>query len=82
MCRQGKVDATVTQPRSTHRVIHMRTTGGKRPVSLNLELAAFLVARTIEALTHAAVVHYPELLDNDQFVNEATEMLQRYLRRD
>ena len=48
----------------------------------NLELAAFLVTHTVEALTHAAVVHFPELLRDDRFVEEVTELLWRYLRRD
>ncbi len=45
----------------------------------DLELAAFMVVHTVEALTHGAVVHYPERLTDDRFAEEATDMIVRYL---
>lgn len=45
----------------------------------DLELAAFVVAQTAEALIHGAVVHSPEHLADDRFAEEITEMIVRYL---
>jgi AcrR family transcriptional regulator len=45
------------------------------------EIAAFLVVIAIEAVTHAAVLLRPELLDKRRFVDEVTAMLVRYLER-
>ncbi len=47
-----------------------------------LDLAAFMVAECMEALTHSAVVHHPELLDRDELAEEMTELLVRYLELD
>lgn len=44
----------------------------------NLDLAAFIVARTIEALTHAAVIESPSLMVDGQLEQELTELLLRY----
>lgn len=48
----------------------------------DLDLAAFLVVTTIEAVTHAAVIMHPELLESATFVDEATALVVRYLHRD
>ena len=45
----------------------------------NLDLAAFVVARTIEALIHAAVTESPSLLIDGQLEQEITDLLLRYL---
>ena len=45
----------------------------------NLDLAAFVVAECMEALTHGAVLHHPELLDRAELVDEMTELLAGYL---
>lgn len=45
----------------------------------NLDLAASIVVGTIEALTHYAVLHRPEMLDGDELVDEITELVVRYL---
>lgn len=49
---------------------------------VDLELAAFVCVTTIEALTHRAVLHHPELLSEKGsavLVEEATRLLVRYL---
>ena len=46
----------------------------------NLEIAAFLVVQTVEALTHAAVLYRREKLRSEEFLDEATELVARYLR--
>ncbi|MGH7858674.1 MAG: TetR/AcrR family transcriptional regulator, partial [Candidatus Binatia bacterium] len=47
----------------------------------DLEVAAFVVAQSIEALTHGAVVHHPDLVDRLELVDELTILLARYLER-
>ena len=46
----------------------------------NLELAAFVVVQTLEALTHAAVVHHPDRLADGQLTREISTLVLRYLR--
>lgn len=45
----------------------------------NLEYIVFIVERTVEALTHAAVIERPELLHNRQLEQEINQMLLCYL---
>lgn len=45
----------------------------------NVEVASFLVATTLEASTHAAVLRRPELLDDPDLASELTELIGRYL---
>lgn len=45
----------------------------------DLEIAAFLCVASVEALTHAAVLRRPALLDNPRFVEEVASMITRYL---
>jgi AcrR family transcriptional regulator len=45
----------------------------------DLELAAFMIVMTIEAVTHGAVLTKPELLERPELVDEATELVVRYL---
>jgi AcrR family transcriptional regulator len=49
----------------------------------DLDLAAFVLVTTVEALTHSAVLHRPDILageNADAFVDEATGLVLRYLR--
>lgn len=46
----------------------------------NLAIAAFVVVQAVEALTHAAVLYHPEKLRNEEFLDEVTELVVRYLR--
>jgi hypothetical protein len=48
-----------------------------------LELAAFVCATSIEALTHTAVLHHSEILSDaamGTLVDEATRLVVRYLQ--
>jgi AcrR family transcriptional regulator len=45
----------------------------------NLDLTVFILARTVEALTHTAVLEYPALLANRELEQEITTMLAKYL---
>ena len=49
----------------------------------DLDLAAFICVTSVEALTHGAVLHNPELLAPnrvDRFIEEASRLILRYLR--
>jgi AcrR family transcriptional regulator len=51
--------------------------------AVDLDLAAFVCVTSIEALTHTAVLHRPEMLSEDAsegLVDEATRLIVRYLR--
>jgi len=41
--------------------------------------AAFVVVQAVEAITHAAVLHRPELLESDILLDKVTELVVRYL---
>lgn len=43
------------------------------------ELAAAIVVQTVEALTHGAVLHRPELLESSAFEDQVVELVTRYL---
>ena len=45
----------------------------------NLDVAAFIVTQTVDALTHAAVLYRPDKLASDEFVDEVVELVVRYL---
>jgi AcrR family transcriptional regulator len=49
----------------------------------DLDLAAFILVTTVEALTHAAVLQRPDVLADEKagaFIDEVTQLLLRYLR--
>jgi AcrR family transcriptional regulator len=49
----------------------------------DLDLAAFVLATTVEALTHSAVLRRPDLLADEragEFIEEVTKLILRYLR--
>ncbi|HVL02282.1 MAG TPA: TetR/AcrR family transcriptional regulator [Dongiaceae bacterium] len=49
----------------------------------DLELTAFICVKTVETLTHTAVVNHPALIagaKQDLFIDETTRMLVRYLK--
>jgi hypothetical protein len=51
--------------------------------AVDLDLAAFVCVTSIEALTHTAVLHHPEMLSDDMIealVEEATRLIVRYLQ--
>ena len=45
----------------------------------NLDLTAFILERTVESLTHAAVIERPEFLNDQQLQQEITNLLLSYL---
>ena len=42
-------------------------------------MASFICVMSVEAMTHAAVLRKPELLDNPRFVEEVAALVTRYL---
>ncbi len=47
---------------------------------VDLDLAAFIAVTSVEALTHAAVLRRPALLDDAKFKGEVASLIVRYLR--
>jgi AcrR family transcriptional regulator len=50
----------------------------------DLDLATFICITAVEALTHAAVLHRPEILTDEKvetFVDDVTRLILRYLRK-
>ncbi len=47
----------------------------------NLEMAARMTVVVLDALTRMACVQYPEYLESEEFVDEATELLWRFVYR-
>jgi AcrR family transcriptional regulator len=45
----------------------------------NIDLAAWVVVQSIEALTHAAVISHPEYLETEEFASELSRLLLDYL---
>jgi AcrR family transcriptional regulator len=48
---------------------------------VNLDVAAFVLVHSLEALTHAAVLTRPDLLGKPELVDEIAVLVVRYLRR-
>jgi hypothetical protein len=45
----------------------------------DLDLAAFIVVTTVEALTHAAVIHHPTRMSDARLAEEISDVVLRYL---
>jgi AcrR family transcriptional regulator len=79
--RLGNIDAV---ERSGHALIRGYLEAHRSEIDLaNLDLAAFILSTTVEALTHAAVLRRPDILADEKaggFVDEVTRLVIRYLR--
>jgi hypothetical protein len=50
----------------------------------DLEVATFICVTVVESLTHTVVLHRPDMINDgkaEQFVNEVTRLIVRYLQR-
>lgn len=47
----------------------------------NLDLTIFILGRTVESLTHAAVIDHPEFLNDRQLEQQITDLLLSYLEK-
>jgi AcrR family transcriptional regulator len=45
----------------------------------NIDLTVFILSRTVDSLCHAAVIEYPNLVDDSQFEREVSNLLLAYL---
>jgi AcrR family transcriptional regulator len=82
--RVGRLDNVQTIDRESYNLVRAYLEGHQEEVGVSdLDMAAFVCVATVEALTHAAVVHRPEVLDDqkaDAFVDNVTGLVVRYLR--
>jgi AcrR family transcriptional regulator len=78
--RVGRLDHIHDVERNVTELVRQYLEAHKDEVrSTDLGMAAFIVVSTVEALTHMAVLHRPELLATEEFVEELTGMVVRYL---
>jgi AcrR family transcriptional regulator len=47
----------------------------------NLEMTVFILCRTVDALSHAAVIEYPNFVKDDRFETEVSNLLLCYLNK-
>jgi AcrR family transcriptional regulator len=47
----------------------------------NLEMTVFILCRTVDALSHAAVIEYPDFVKDDRFEIEVSNLLLCYLNK-
>ncbi|WP_372783645.1 TetR/AcrR family transcriptional regulator [Phenylobacterium sp.] len=82
--RTGALEGVEAFNQENYRLFHAYLEGHREEVrDLDLDLATFVCVNTIEALTHAAVLHRPDIL-SDQAVgtlgDEASRLVLGYLR--
>lgn len=74
----------VARIREMERALHATVLEALRPYAAEIErddlaLAAFVVAQSLEGLTHSAVVHHPEWLGGEKLRAEISDLLLGYL---
>jgi AcrR family transcriptional regulator len=47
----------------------------------NLEMTVFILCRTVDVLSHAAVIEYPDFVKDDRFEREVSNLLLSYLNK-
>ncbi len=47
----------------------------------NLEMTVFILCRTVDALSHAAVIEYPDFIKDDRFETAVSNLLLSYLNK-
>jgi AcrR family transcriptional regulator len=78
--RVGRLEHINAIERETTAMVHAFLETKRDELRIDdLELAAYLVSRTVEALTHFTVIQRPELL-GAAFIDEVTAMIVRYLK--
>ena len=82
--RTGKLENVETFNRQTYAMFRAYLENHRDEVrDVDLDLATFSCVTSIEALTHTAVLHRPEMLSQEMkgtLVEEATRLVVRYLR--
>jgi AcrR family transcriptional regulator len=82
--RMGRLDSVEAFNREAHAMFKGYLESRRAEIrAVDLELAAFLCVTSIEALTHMAVLHRPDMVAGDaraKIIDEATRLVVRYLR--
>src|SRR5262245_5989084 len=82
--RVGRLDSMQAVEREAYAIVRTYLEAHRNEIDVaDVSLAAFICVATVEALTHAAVVHRPEVLSDrraDAFVGEVTALLLGYLK--
>jgi AcrR family transcriptional regulator len=82
--RTGKLENIEAFNRETYGMFRAYLESHRQELrAVDLDLAAFMVVTSIEALTHRAVLHHPEMLADEAteaLIDEATRLVVRYLK--
>ena len=82
--RVGRLDSVQASDREIHALIGAYLDAHRHEIEVaDTALAAFICVTTVEALTHAAVIHRPDVLSGnkvDAFIDEVSKLVLRYLR--
>jgi AcrR family transcriptional regulator len=82
--RVGRLDNVQARDREAYALIRAYLDAHRNDIQVaDVELAAFICVTTVEALTHAAVIHRPDVLSDEKahaFIDEVTRLVLRYLR--
>jgi len=83
--RLGRLESVETINLDAHALIRGYLDAHRDEIDMtDLDLAAFICVTVVEALTHAAVLHRPDILTDgkaEKFVDEVTDLVVRYLRK-
>lgn len=78
--RVGNLEDVERMDEEAMTLVHAYLQGHRDEIVVDdLEIASFMCVTSVEAMTHAAVLRRPALLDNPRFVEEVARMLTRYL---
>jgi len=82
--RVGRLDNMQAIDRETYALVRSYLEAHRNEIDVaDLDLAAFICVTTVEAVTHAAVMYRPEVIDDhkaDTFVDDVAGLVIRYLR--
>jgi AcrR family transcriptional regulator len=78
--RTGRLGMVTEFEGELHRLVVAWLTSHRDELRVrDLDLAAFLASATVEAITHFTVLYQPERLRDPAFLDEATDLVVRYL---
>lgn len=83
--RVGRLQSIAAIDRNVHALLRGYLEAHRDEIGVaDLDVAAFVCVTVVEALTHTAVLHRPEILAGDKaarFVDDVTGLIVRYLRK-
>ncbi len=83
--RVGRLESIAAIDRNVHALLRGYLEAHRDEIGVaDLDVAAFVCVTVVEALTHTAVLHRPEILAGDKaarFVDDVTGLIVRYLRK-